>query len=72
MIYVAEKNTTANLYLLMYSTVKTPDRLGKAFINIGENIPLSQFILAYSYRGTTRELGQKYYEKKENGDVCWK
>ncbi len=71
-ISVAKKSTEASLYLLMYSDYSTPERLGKAFINLSENIPISALRLAYSWNSITRELLQTRYEKKENGDVCWK
>ncbi len=71
-ISVLQKTTTAKLNLTMYSDQSTPQRLGKAFINLGESITLSQFCVYYSWHSLTRELSQSYYEKQESGDVCWK
>ena len=71
-INVAKKSTDAAIYLLMYSDNCTPERLGKAFINLSESIALSDLRVAYSWHGLTRELSQTRYEKQESGDVCWK
>ena len=71
-ISVANKDTTAKIKLSMYSDYNTPNRLGKAFINVGEDIALTDICVYYRLRGTIRELDQSKYQKKENGDVCWK
>ena len=71
-ISVAKKSTGASLHLLMYSDYSTPEHLRTAFINLSERIPLSQLRIAYSWHGVMQELLQARYEKKENGDVCWK
>lgn len=71
-ISVIQKTTAAKLNLTMYSDYKTPERLGKAFVNLGETVALNMLQITYSWHGITRELSQSKYEKQENGDVCWK
>lgn len=72
LITVEEKSTSATLYLVMYNKFKTPSQLGKAFIRLGENVSVSDLRIAYPWFASTRELSQSRYEKKENGDVCYK